>query len=77
MVLCEVANTRFLWDKHFESLSEDYRRTMSNNFKCVLQMTLKDTDDIVSSMDNGIHDYGLPKLDDQDAEQGHHNREVR
>jgi hypothetical protein len=22
-------------------------------------------------------DYGLPKLDDQDTEQGYHNREVR
>jgi hypothetical protein len=40
-------------------------------------MVLKDNDDIVSSMDKGIHDYGLSELDDQDAEQGYHNREVR
>jgi ATP-dependent DNA helicase PIF1 len=40
-------------------------------------MVLKDIDDIVSSMDKDIRDYGLPKLDDQDAEQGYHNREVR
>jgi hypothetical protein len=41
---------------------------MSNNLKCVQQMVLKDIDDIVSSMDKDIHDYGLPELDDQDAE---------
>jgi hypothetical protein len=40
-------------------------------------MVLKDIDDIVSSMDKGIHDYGLLELDGQDAEQGYHNREVR
>jgi DNA replication protein DnaC len=40
-------------------------------------MVLKDIDDIVSSMDKDIRDYGLSELDDQDAEQGYHNREVR
>jgi hypothetical protein len=40
-------------------------------------MVLKDIDDIVSSMDKDIRDYGLPELDDQDAEQRYHNREVR
>jgi hypothetical protein len=77
MVFCEVSNIRYLWDKYFESMSEDYHCTMSNNLKCVQQMVLKDIDDIVSSMDKDIHDYGLPELDDQDAEQGYHNREVR
>jgi hypothetical protein len=76
MVFCEASNICYLWDKHFESMSEDYRRTMSNNLKCVQQMVLKDIDDIVSSMDIDIHDYGLPELDDQDAEQGYHNRDV-
>jgi hypothetical protein len=40
-------------------------------------MVLKDIDDIVSSMDKDIHDYGLPKLDDKDVQQGYNNREVR
>jgi hypothetical protein len=40
-------------------------------------LPLKDIDDIISSMDKDIRDYGLPELDDQDAEQGYHNREVR
>jgi ATP-dependent DNA helicase PIF1 len=40
-------------------------------------MVLNDIDDIVSSMNKDICDYGLPKLDDQDVEQGYHNREVR
>jgi hypothetical protein len=77
IVFCEASNIRYLWDKHFESMSEDYHRTMSNNLKCVQQMVLKDIGDIVSSMDKGIHDYGLLELDDQDAKQGYHNREVR
>jgi hypothetical protein len=58
-------------------MSEDYRRTMSNNLKCVQQMVLKDIDNILSSMDKDIRDYGLLGLDDQDPEQGYHNREVR
>jgi hypothetical protein len=49
-------------------MSEDYHCTMSNNLKYVQQMVLKDIDDILSSMDKGIHDYGLPELDDQDPE---------
>jgi hypothetical protein len=35
MVFCEVSNIRYLWDKLFESMSEDYRHTMANNLKCV------------------------------------------
>jgi hypothetical protein len=58
-------------------MSEDYHCTLSNNLKCVQHMVLKDNDDIVSSMDKDIRDYGLPELDDQDAELGYHNREVR
>jgi hypothetical protein len=77
MVFCEASNNHYLWDKHFESMSEDYHHTMSNNLKCVQQMVLKDIDDIHNSMDKDIRDYGLPELDDQDPEQGYHNREVR
>jgi hypothetical protein len=40
-------------------------------------MVLKDIYDIVSSMDKDICDYGLPELNEQDPEQGYHNREVR
>jgi hypothetical protein len=68
MVFYEASNIRYLWDKHFESMSEDYHRTMSNNLKCVQQMVLKEIDDIVSSIDKDIRDYRLLELDDQDAE---------
>jgi hypothetical protein len=68
MVFYEASNIRYLWDKHFESMSEDYHRTMSNNLKCVQQMVLKEIDDIVSSIDKDIRDYRLPELDDQDPE---------
>jgi hypothetical protein len=68
MVFCKASNIRYLWDKHFEAMSEDCHRTMSNNLKCVQQMVFKDIDDIISSMDKGIHDYGLPELDEQDPE---------
>jgi hypothetical protein len=67
-VFYETANIRYLWGKYFELLSKDYCPTMSNNLKCVQQMVIKGIDDIVSSMDMDIHDYGLPELDDQDAE---------
>jgi hypothetical protein len=77
MVFCEASNIHYLWDKHVESMSEDYCRIMSNNLKCVHQMVLKDIDDILSSVYKDIRDYGLLELGDQDPEQGHHNREVR
>jgi hypothetical protein len=64
MVFCEASNIRYLWDKHFEAMSEDYHHTMSNNLKCVQQMVLKDIDGIVSSMDKDICDYGLLELDE-------------
>jgi ATP-dependent DNA helicase PIF1 len=50
---------------------------MCNIYKCVQQMVLKDVDNIIAAMDKDIHDYGLPELDDQDGEQGYHNRKVR
>jgi hypothetical protein len=68
MVFCEVSNIHYLWDKHFESMSEDYHHAMSNNLKCVQHMVLKNIDDILSSMDEDICDYGLLELDDQDPE---------
>ena len=30
LVFCEATNIRALWEKHLESMSEDYRRTQSN-----------------------------------------------
>jgi hypothetical protein len=43
-------------------MSEDYHHTMSNNLKGV--QVLKDIDDIVSSTNMDIHDYGLLELND-------------
>jgi hypothetical protein len=77
MMFCEASHICYLSDKHFEAMSEDYHHTMSNKLKCVQRMVLKDIDDIVSSIDKDIRDYGLPELDDQNPEQGYHNREVR
>jgi hypothetical protein len=31
VVFCEYTNIRALWDKHFESMAEDYRRTHGNS----------------------------------------------
>jgi hypothetical protein len=45
-------------------MSEDYHHTMSNNLKGVQHMVLKDIDDIVSSTNMDIHDYGLLELND-------------
>jgi hypothetical protein len=76
MVFCESVNISFLWDKHFVSLSEDYRRTIVND-KVVQQMVLRDINDMIGVMGKDIRTYGLPDLDEQDDETGYYNREVR
>jgi hypothetical protein len=76
MVFCESTNIRFLWDKHFVSLSEDYCHTIVND-KVVQHMVLRDINDMIGAMGKDIQTYGLPDLDEQDDETGYYNREVR
>ena len=61
MVFCEYTNIRTLWDKHFESMVEDYVRVHENT-SSVEQFVLRDIADILSSMGKDIRNYGLPHM---------------
>ena len=62
LVFCEVTKIRSLWEKHLEAMSEDYRRSQSNQ-AAVEQMVLRDIRDLMRSMGKDIESYGLPDLD--------------
>ena len=59
MVFCEYTNIRTLWDKHFESMAEDYQRVHGNS-SSVEQFVFRDIVDILFSMGKDIRNYGLP-----------------
>jgi hypothetical protein len=61
MIFCECANLRFLWDKHFDSLSKDFSRDNDNKV-LVEQMVLQDISFHLMSMGKELKDYSLPKL---------------
>ena len=62
IVFCKCNNVRALWDKHIDSMSEDYRRSNSCS-KMVEQMVLRDISIHVKDMGRDITNYGLPELD--------------
>ena len=62
IVFCECNNVRALWDKHIDSMSEDYRRPNSCS-KMIEQMVLRDIFIHVKDMGRDITNYGLPELD--------------
>jgi hypothetical protein len=62
IVFCECNNVRALWDKHIDSMFEDYH--CSNNYsKMVEQKVLRDISIHVKDMGRDITNYGLPELD--------------
>ena len=61
MVYCEYTNILSLWDKHFESMAEDYV-CVHGNSSSVEQFVLRDIADILSSMGKDIRNYGLPHM---------------
>lgn len=63
IVLCEFTNIRELWDKHFESMAEDYRHSHGSS-ALVIQLVLRDISNSVRSMGKDIKNYGLPDLDE-------------
>ena len=62
MVFCEYTNIVELWNKHYETMSQDYRRD-NNNPNEVMQMVLRDIEYVVKQMGKDFESYGLPKLD--------------
>jgi hypothetical protein len=63
LVFCEATNVRGLWDKHNDSMSEDYNRD-NPKLTCVQQMVLKDIRELVRSMGKDIKSYDLPEIND-------------
>ncbi|KAG2629820.1 hypothetical protein PVAP13_3KG472003 [Panicum virgatum] len=61
MIFCEYTNIRALWDKHFQSVAEDYCHIHGNS-SCVEQFVLQDIANIISSMGKDIRNYGLPTM---------------
>jgi hypothetical protein len=76
LVFCEVTKIRELWDKHLESMSEDYRCSQPNE-AILEQMVLRDIRDLLHSMGKDIKTYGLPELVDTNAFLGDECMEVR
>ena len=75
LVFCEATQIRQLWDKHLESMSEDYRHTQTNE-AALEQMVLRDVKDLVQSMGKDIKSYGLPDLVETDGSSDPVYREV-
>lgn len=63
LVFCEATKIRELWEKHKESMSEDYLRNHCNS-KTVEQMVLRDIRDLLHSMGKDMKNYDLPELND-------------
>uniref|UniRef100_A0A453QN98 ATP-dependent DNA helicase n=1 Tax=Aegilops tauschii subsp. strangulata TaxID=200361 RepID=A0A453QN98_AEGTS len=63
LVHCEPGDVRGLWDRHFEPMSDDYRRSHTCRIE-VEQMVLLDIRGMLQSMGKDIADFSLPCIDD-------------
>nr|XP_043618603.1 ATP-dependent DNA helicase PIF1-like [Erigeron canadensis] len=61
LVYCDPGDVRRLWDEHYDSLSEDYRRQTQNSEQ-VQNMVLKDILTFLQSMSRSLHDFDLPHM---------------
>ena len=61
LAFCEVMNVCALWDKHFEAMSDDFRREGIIN-EAIEQMVLRDIGDLLYSMGKDIMTFDLPDL---------------
>ncbi|KAG2562048.1 hypothetical protein PVAP13_8KG279901 [Panicum virgatum] len=75
MVFCEYTNIRALWDKHFESMAEDYCHVHGSS-SSVEQFVLRDIAAILSSMGKDIRNYGLPTMHQSDDMNRDYYREL-
>ncbi|XP_023735610.1 uncharacterized protein LOC111883519 [Lactuca sativa] len=61
LIFCEPGNVRKLWDDHYDSLSEDYRK----QYGCperVQNMVFIDIIFFLESMSKNLRDYNLPNV---------------
>ncbi|XP_024990507.1 uncharacterized protein LOC112524786 [Cynara cardunculus var. scolymus] len=61
LIYCEPGDVRKLWDEHYDSLSEDYRRDYKN-VEGVRNMVLTDIAVFLQSMSTNLDDFDLPSL---------------
>ena len=61
LIYCEPGDVRKLWDEHYDSLSEDYRRH-HGNVEGVRDMVLTDITVFLQSMGKNLDDFDLPSL---------------
>ncbi|KAL6856293.1 hypothetical protein ACP4OV_019095 [Aristida adscensionis] len=62
LVFCEPSDVRRLWQKHLDTMSEDYQRNNQSKF-AVEQLVLIDIRNILESMGKDIKSFPLPKID--------------
>jgi hypothetical protein len=63
LVYCEPTDVRALWDKHLDSLSDDYRRNNACPY-AVQQMVLIEIQGMLQSMGKEISSFPLPEIDE-------------
>lgn len=61
LVFCDPGDVRKLWNAHYNSLSEDYRRQY-DNVNRVHNMVLTDMSVFLQSMGNKLDNFDLPTL---------------
>ncbi|XP_024965075.1 uncharacterized protein LOC112505392 [Cynara cardunculus var. scolymus] len=61
LIYCEPGDIRKLWDQHYDSLSEDYRR-QCESVNRVRNMVLTDITSFLQSMGETLDDFDLPKI---------------
>ncbi|KAI3764815.1 hypothetical protein L2E82_14832 [Cichorium intybus] len=59
LIYCEPGNVRKLWDDHYDSLSEDYRKQY-NNSEIVQNLVLIDIRVLLQSLGKNLNDFDLP-----------------
>jgi hypothetical protein len=64
LVFCEPSDVRGLWDKHFDAMSEDYRRNDPSDV-VVEQKVLIDIRNMLQSMGKDIKSFPLPDIDEE------------
>nr|XP_043633520.1 ATP-dependent DNA helicase PIF1-like [Erigeron canadensis] len=69
LIFCNPMDVRRLWDEHYDSLSEDYRRRFQNSDQ-VQSLVLKDILVFLQSMGKSLDDFDLPRINSKHLDLG-------
>ena len=75
LVFCEPNDVMWLWKKHYDAMSEDYRRN-NPSLDLVQQMVLIDIRNMLQSMGKDIRSFPLPDIDHTYDNANHIPREI-